>query len=599
MSTFADHGIDIPHTAARPEVATTCPKCSHQRRKKGAKCLSVNIHKRAWHCNHCGWAGGLSEGSTRPHDPHHWRRPKYRRPDPRPQLTLPQNAIDWFRSRGITDAVLSRNRIDYGRSYMPQVEDHVEALIFPYFRNGELVNRKYRTIAGKHFRLETGCELVLYGLDDIEPEKPLIWVEGEIDKLSVEVAGFRNVVSVPNGAPPTGAKNYSASFGFLDADRERIESVKRHIIAVDSDAPGARLEEELARRLGVEKCSRVTWPDGCKDANDVLRKHGDEELRWFIDNADPFPIEGVFEISDRRQDVLRLYDQGFERGYRTGYRELDRYYTVRPGEFTGVTGIPGSGKTELLNDLFVNLAKLHGWRFALFSPENLPLEQHMAAIAEKYIRKPFHDGPTPRMSPEELEAAMAWVSEHFSWIMPSSEDDWTLEKILATAGQLCLRRGIRGLVIDPWNELEALRPNNMTETEYISQSLKRVRVFARQRGVHVWIVIHPAKLYRNENGKYPVPSLYDCAGSAHWRNKVDNGLVVWRDLSQPDSPEVQIHVQKIPFRHVGRRGIARLYYEPVCATYRDYEPMPARDITEPRPRRTRNERHEETERGTT
>jgi twinkle protein len=111
----------------------------------------------------------------------------------------------------------------------------------------------------------------------------------------------------------------------------------------------------------------------------------------------------------------------------------------------------------------------------------------------------------------------------------------------------------------------------MTETEYISQSLKRVRVFARQRGVHIWIVIHPSKLYRDDTGKYPVPTLYDCAGSAHWRNKADNGIVVWRDLSGADSPEVQIHVQKIRFRHVGRRGMAKLSYEPVCATYRDFE----------------------------
>jgi twinkle protein len=124
-------------------------------------------------------------------------------------------------------------------------------------------------------------------------------------------------------------------------------------------------------------------------------------------------------------------------------------------------------------------------------------------------------------------------------------------------------------VIDPWNELEPLRPAGMSETEYVSHCLKRIRVFARQRQVHVWIVIHPQKLYRDDKGRYPVPTLYDCSGSAHWRNKADNGIVVWRDLSEADSPEVQIHVQKIRFRQVGRRGMVTLYYESVCATYRD------------------------------
>jgi len=580
MMNFAEHGIEIPHSAPGPEVATPCPRCSGERRKKNAKCLSVNLDKKVWHCNHCGWAGCLSEAAERPREPRHWHRPQYRLPDPRRQLTLPQNAVDWFHARGITDAVLSRNRIDYGLAYMPQVEDHVETLIFPYLRNGELINRKYRTIFGKHFRLDVNCELLLYGVDDIDPEKSLLWVEGEIDKLSLEVAGFRSVVSVPNGAPAPGSKSYDALFNFLDADREKLGMVKKHIIAVDSDGPGARLEEELTRRLGPEKCSRVRWPEGRKDANDVLVKDSIEDLRWFIENAEPFPIEGAFEFSDRREDVLRLYEHGYEHGHLTGWRELNRLYTVRPGEITVVTGIPSSGKSNFVDALLVNLARLHGWNFAIFSPENLPLEQHMAAISEKYVEKPFHEGPTPRMTREELEAGMQWAGDHFTWIMPSSEDDWTVDKILTTAGQLCLRRGIRGLVIDPWNELEPLRPNGMTETEYVSQCLKRVRVFARQRRVHVWIVVHPAKLRRADNGEYPVPTLYDCSGSAHWRNKCDNGIVIWRDLSGSDTDEVQIHVQKIRFRQIGKRGMVRLYYESACATYSEPDDIRERDFTQ-------------------
>src|SRR5262249_6405999 len=149
------------------------------------------------------------------------------------------------------------------------------------------------------------------------------------------------------------------------------------------------------------------------------------------------------------------------------------------------------------------------------------------------------------------------------------EDDWRIERILTIAEQLCFRAGIRGLVIDPWNELESLKPSTMTETEYVSHVLKRVRVFARRRAVHVWLVVQPQKLLRDRKGKYPVPTLYDCAGSANFRNKADNGLVVWRDLDSADRDEVELHVQKIRFRHVGKRGMCRLYYDTVCATYGD------------------------------
>jgi twinkle protein len=563
-TSYGDVGIELPAGAPGPEVQTTCPRCRAERKKPYAKCLSVNIEKRCWLCHHCGWTGGLRDPADL-HPPH--RAESYRRPDPRPQLVLPQNALDWFHARAITDDVLVRNRIDYGRVFMPQIGAEVEAVIFPYLRGGELVNRKYRTLVDKHFRVETGCELVVYGLDDIEPAR-LVWVEGELDKLALDVAGYRSVVSVPNGAPPVDAKNYAGLLRCLDADRDRLEAVQHHVLALDTDGPGRRLEEELARRLGPDRCARVRWPEGCKDANELLLKHGIEEVQWYVEHPTPYPIEGAVGIDDCREEVLRLYEQGFERGHSTGWQALDRLYTVRPGELTLVTGIPSSGKSNWLDCLLVNLARLHGWSFAVFSPENLPLEQHMAAIAEKYLGLPFHDGPTPRMSRSELDAALAWAAEHFTWVMPSSEDDWTIERILGIGRQLCFRAGIRGLVIDPWNELESVKPPAMTETEYVSHVLKRVRVFARMRGVHVWIVVHPAKLYRDK-GTYPVPTLYDCSGSANWRNKADNGLVVWRDLATDDCDEVQLHVQKIRFRHVGRRGMCRLYYDRVCATYHE------------------------------
>src|SRR6185437_9723813 len=186
-------------------------------------------------------------------------------------------ALAWLRERGIGDAVVMRNRVMASTVYMPQVEEHVGAIAFPYFRAGELINVKYRDRA-KNFRMETGAERVLYGLDDIDVTRCVI-VEGEIDKLSVEAAGVTSCVSVPDGAPSPATKDYASKFKFLEADEDRIAAVSEWIIAVDADEPGKRLEDELARRLGREKCRRVIWPSECKDANDVLRSFGAPELR--------------------------------------------------------------------------------------------------------------------------------------------------------------------------------------------------------------------------------------------------------------------------------------------------------------------------------
>jgi twinkle protein len=576
MRSWADVGIELPPNDGRGEVYTTCPQCSSQRKNHHAKCLSVNVAKDVWNCHHCGWAGSLKTREETRHEPH-WRKPRWRLPAPKPQTELPQHAVNWFAGRGISEAVLARNRIDFGRVYMPQVEDHVDAVIFPYFRAGEVVNRKYRD-GRKNFRLEAGAERILYGLDDVG--ETLVWVEGEIDKLSVEVAGMTSCVSVPDGAPAEGTKDYSSKFAFLDSAGAELGKVKRHVVAVDSDGPGRVLEEELARRLGREKCWRVKWPDGCKDANDVLVKHGAEELRWFIDHAEPFPIEGVFTALGASPKIFSLYRHGFERGHSTGWASVDRHYTVRPGEFTVVTGIPGHGKSNWLDALLANLAKRHGWSFAFFSPENQPIEDHMSRIIEKWAALPFSDGPTPRMTEADVQRGIEWVDEHFAWILPHNEHQWEIEWILARARELVFRRGIRGLVIDPWNELEPQRQVGETETDYVSRVLRTTRQFARQHGIHVWMVVHPVKLQRQENGRYPVPTLYDCAGSAHWRNKADNGICIWRDVSDPDSRAVVVYVQKIRFRQIGRLGDVTLYYDAPTGSYFETVALPDREPQE-------------------
>lgn len=558
MKTFADFGIDVPSHRGG-EIDTTCPECSHTRKKKRAKCLSVNLDKGVWHCAHCGWSGGLENGIER-HELH-WQKPAFRKPDPLPDTELSDKALAWMESRGITREVINRNKISSQLVWIPQIEQKTGAIAYPYFRDGELINCKYRD-GQKNFRMEAGAERILYGLDDVTDT--VVIVEGEMDKLSVEVAGIKSCVSVPDGAPSENTKDYSSKFTFLETAEKKLQEVKQFIIAVDSDAPGKRLEDELSRRLGRHRCSRVTWPSDCKDANEVLLTHGKDVLKGCLDNAQQFPIDGVFSVSD--VNIFQLYENGWELGNKTGWVGVDELYTVRPGEFTVVTGIPNSGKSNWLDALLVNLAEMWGWSFALFSPENQPLDDHMARIIEKYIREPFNKGPTKRMSRDALRSGSEWAENHFSWILPDDDAEWSVDNILDIAKELVYRKGIRGLVIDPWNELESVRPSSMSETEYVSHVLKRVRQFGRHHGVHIWIVAHPAKLYRQSDGNYPLPSMYDISGSAHWRNKADNGVCIWRDMSR-QTDVVEVHIQKIRFKQIGKIGMTPLRYSHITQTY--------------------------------
>lgn len=560
--TFAEFGIEVRRTSG--EEDTTCPQCSETRKNKRARCLSVNIDKGVWTCHHCGWSGGLGTGEqSRPVIVKTWRKPQYR-PE---EVTPTEQAYLWFAARGITREVLKRNCVGVCSAYFPQLEDRASAVTFPYLRGDEVLNVKYRT-KDKHFRMEAGAERVLYGLNDIA--ETLIWVEGEMDKLSVEVAGFTSCVSVPDGAPTPNTKNYDSKFDFMDAPE--LERAKFHIIAVDNDEPGVRLEEELLRRLGRDVCKVVRWPAGCKDANDVLKAHGPETLAQCINAAQWVPVEGEHAVSEYADNMDRLYRYGLPQGLRTGWESVNDLYTVMPGEWTLVTGIPGHGKSEWLDAMMVGLAQNHGWCFAIFSPENQPTEYHISKLAEKHIGKPFGNGPSERMTPSEKDAAVQFLDEHFVFLMPELP---TVEVLIERLRSIVKRRGVRGVVLDPWNEIDHTRTGGLSETEYISQSLSKLRSFARSAGVHLWIVAHPTKLQKEQDGSYPVPTPYDVAGSAHWRNKADNCIAIWRDTAR-DTRTVEVHVQKVRKKSVGKVGMATLVYDRVTGQYHDVAAAPPR-----------------------
>ena len=556
MKNFSDFGIDLNGRSGE-EVKTTCPQCSHTRKKKNYPCLNVNTEKGVWHCHHCGWSGGLGSGVINRSAPPNRR--VYHRPEFRPAV-LSDNAITFLTKRGLTTDVLIRNRIALERVWMPQIEEEVQAIAFPYFKAGEIVNVKYRD-SSKNFRQVAGAEKIVYKYDDIT--ETTIICEGEMDALSLEVAGFRNAISVPDGAPTPESKNLELKFEFLDD--ERFDQVKQFVLAVDNDEPGKKLEDELARRLGRDKCMRVTWPEGCKDANEVLMRHGAETLRHCIEDAKAFPVEGVFSISDIEDDINNMLEFGMIKGEPTGWDSVNGLYTPAPGQWTLVTGIPSMGKSEWLDALAVNIAENAGWVFGVCSPENQPISWHAAKLIEKRMNERLVAG---RVNQAKFHEAKAWLNEHFHFIMP---EEPTLDSVLAKAKVLVRRHGMKGLIIDPYNELDhTKRKDGVNETEYVSTFLTQLRKFARENSIHVWLVAHPAKLMKEKNGEYPVPDGYTVSGSAHFYNKADNIVAVHRDVRNPQAP-TEVHVQKIRSRWLGRRGTAFLQWQSNSGRFREFD----------------------------
>lgn len=290
----------------------------------------------------------------------------------------------------------------------------------------------------------------------------------------------------------------------------------------------------------------------------------------------------LISVSPLRYQALveRLWENGMPPGDSTGWPSVDAFYTVAPGQFTTVTGWPSSGKSEWLDAMALNLAK-RGWRFAIFSPENQPGELHIAKFVEKFLGKPFAAGRTERATRDEVTEAMTEIEEWFGFLQPAADTEritFGIPDILEAAEAHFRIAGIwhsseikRGLIIDPWNEVEHTRARDWSETDYISKMLGGIRAWARTHGVHVWIVAHPRNITR-ENGKLPVPRPDMISGSQHWWNKSDNAITVWREF-EDHSTTVRIYVQKVRFKHIGHQGVAELTYDRVTGRYR--EPLKA------------------------
>lgn len=319
-------------------------------------------------------------------------------------------------------------------------------------------------------------------------------------------------------------------------------------------------EGAILAAIRVENLQRCVPPLSETDVEKIARSIARYSPEAPIQAVEPEYGEGIYTVNDLSDAVDELYEQGLTAGASTGWRNMDQYYTVKRGQWTVLVGVPSHGKSSWLDALMVNLAIQHGWKFCICSPENQPIQRHIASLISQWAGEPFSDGMVERMSPKTKDEAKAWVQDHFVFILPMLKD-FTVEGVLDLVSEVKSRRPVDGIVVDPWNELEHSRPANMNETEYVSQSLSFLRKYARAQDLHLWLVVHPTKLQKDRiTGKYPVPTLYDAHGSAHFRNKADMGVVVWRDLEDESLP-TQIHVQKVRFKECGRVGLAELYYD--------------------------------------
>ena len=529
--------LNIQYNRGHGSYRTTCPECSHTRRNKTQPCLSVTIDEAGvvWNCHHCSYNGSYSDGRNN----NNFIKPKIIK---NPQVINYPTTVNHFKEFWISRKI-SEETVKHFDIKEVQKTFHSGSkwsLAFPYILKDKIVNYKYRTL-DKDFRQEANSRRSLFNVDAIKNKKEIIFVEGEMDVLALYECGITNVVSLPDGAPKEAKfRDDDKRFDALKESAELLAKAEKVIIAVDMDTAGQALTQELAHRFGKDRCYLVDWNMDNKDANDALVFHGKDYVAEQIKRAKPYPIDGLYRAEEYKNQLLDLYYGKEEKAVTTGYTNLDSIYKLMTGTFTVLTGIPNHGKSNFLDQILINASKIHKWKFAIFSPEH-STPRHLSRLTEKYCEKPFNEGISNRVSRDELEESLKHLNEHF-FFLESREERPTIEWVLEKARVACIRNGIKGIVIDPYNEVDTTQRGNKREDEYIRDIISQCKRFARTHDVCVWVVAHPAKLQRQSDGSYPVPTMYDISGSAHWNNMADIGLVVHRNF---EDNTTSIHARKI------------------------------------------------------
>jgi len=555
---FNQHGLKENATQG------ICPLCSHTRKPKNqkAQCASYDWERGLGTCHNCNTTFQLHTYQRKGSSERVYVRPE----TPEQFNDISTNVETWFGTRGISKQTLKDLQVTEGPEFMPQTGKKENTIQFNYFMGDQLINVKYRD-GRKNFKLYKGAEKVFYNINSIVGYDTCVIVEGEMDVLALHEAGIKNAISVPNGATLN-----NNNLDYLDNCIDYFDDKTRIILAVDADEPGQMLQRELVRRLGAEVCYLIDF-NGNKDANDYLLEHGAEALRNAIHNSRPVPLENVSTLKDIEDELKDFVKNGFKPGFQIGLSNFDKIFSTYTGQFITVTGIPSSGKSDFVDQMVVGYNTLYGWKTAYASPENQPVYLH----AHKLMRKTWQDMPSPGdIGGNKWKEVADHVNDNYFFI---DMDKYSLEAVLRKGAELVKRKGIKCLVLDPFNKIRDTDAASDDVNRYTMDYLAKIEAFCKKYDVLTFIVAHPTKMYKGQDGKIEEPTMYNIKGGGEWYDASYHGLLVHRDY---DAKTTKVKVLKVKFQNLGENGAESYFtWEPRSGSFiphesvvDDSDPMP-------------------------
>lgn len=531
----------------------TCPFCSDQRKaankKKKVAMVWIEEQFASYNCVHCGEHGFVLDDIHKPI--------KYKRPEVIVKDNLGEKAGQFFKNRGISLETAKKLGVYVETKKFPK-----PMLAYPYYKNGVLVNVKYRGIDEKMFMQEKDCEPIFYNYDNCFGKKEIIIVEGENDALAFAEVGYDNVVSIPAGSVSKAVGESSTKFDFIKNSQPLIESCERFILALDNDSAGQAMTQELINRLGRAKCSLVDWSvydvEG-KDANDFL-KQDKSILKDAIEHAKPLPMKGIVHCKELFEDFEDYVQNGLKEGISTGFQNLDKFINFQMGDFVTVTGYPGSGKSNFLTSMSMNFAN-NGYKILVYAFENTANQ-----LFKKWLQIKTGEPTSDVIDLDKLRKYYSFLNEHFL-IYQDFESLRTIDEIIESAEQAVQQEGVKMVIIDPLNKIPYSKSDNISND--LCVLLNKLTAFCKRNQVVTFLVAHPTKPEKGKLKNIDSPSGFDIAGSANFLNMSDVVITVHRKQNDDGIKGniAKVMVSKVRDTDYGHEGSCYFKYNTYGGSY--------------------------------
>lgn len=412
---------------------------------------------------------------------------------------------------------------------------------------------------------------LLFNMNRINVNSPLLICEGEPDCLSAIEAGFKNAVSVPLG---------SSNLHWIDENLEWLDQFESIIICADNDDAGVKMQKECVPRLGSWRTKVVDIPAipigntgrVTKDLNEILYVCGKDKVLELILDAKDSPVPSVADLSDVEPTEYEDVD-----GVTTGLKAIDdELMRLFFGTLTIVSGQPGSGKSSLLTQLACNSLDngIGTWLFSGELPNGVEKSWFNYIFAGP---RNITDAISRRGNPYKKisTTTLAEINKTYKgrWHIYRDDYDNTLDKLIASMTDTVRKYGARCLILDNFMCIDT----ETSEEELRSQTdtIKKLIEFAKKYQVAVILVCHPRKMDAGTN-----VGIYDIAGTSNIVNLAHRTIGLRRvtDAERENAAKYSekrrqllkydVIVTIVKDRMFGRQNIdVGLYYDPASRRF--------------------------------